>query len=116
MEKKCDKYKTLFMFSDEKSLMKHIEQCEDCKKEHEMMNNISELIQEAKPLYLKDKKQKENILKLKVACILACALFSGMVFQYFNVNYDVMYQFAYNDISIEEMGFPVDEYGFIMVD
>ena len=38
MTKKCNKFETLFTFADKKTLLEHIAQCEDCRKEYEKMN------------------------------------------------------------------------------
>ena len=43
MNKKCSKYEGLFTFSDEETLKKHIETCEDCRKEQEVMDKVSDL-------------------------------------------------------------------------
>ena len=39
MDKKCSKYESLFVFSDEETLSKHLQECEDCRQEQEKMNN-----------------------------------------------------------------------------
>ena len=41
MKEKCTKYEALFTFSDEKDFFKHLDECEDCRAEHEKMNKIS---------------------------------------------------------------------------
>ena len=45
MDKKCSKYEGLFIFSDEETLKKHIEECPECRAEHEKMQKVSELIE-----------------------------------------------------------------------
>ena len=45
---KCDKFEALFTFSDEKTLLEHVAQCEDCRKEYEnyvIWNFFTNLIQ-----------------------------------------------------------------------
>ena len=37
MENKCSKYEGLFVFSDEETFKKHLEECSDCQLEHEKM-------------------------------------------------------------------------------
>ena len=37
MKEKCTKYESLFTFRSEEELMQHIEECEDCRLEHEKM-------------------------------------------------------------------------------
>ena len=37
MDNKCSKYEGLFVFSDEETLKKHLEECEDYRKEAEKM-------------------------------------------------------------------------------
>lgn len=113
MKEKCTKYEALFTFRDEAALLKHIEECEDCRKEHEKMQKVSALIQEAKPLYLK---QKSISQKAKVACVAGLMLISGVSFGVLNYNYDIIDYMTYHNVSIEDMGFPTDEYGLLMVD
>ena len=42
MNNKCPKYEGLFIFSTEEELKKHIEECPDCKAEHEKMERVSD--------------------------------------------------------------------------
>ena len=49
MTKKCDKYESLFIFADEETLNKHLQECEDCRREHEKMHKVSVLVKEAEP-------------------------------------------------------------------
>ena len=51
MKDKCTKYEALFTFADQETLKKHLEVCEDCRKEQEQMDRVSELISEVKPFY-----------------------------------------------------------------
>ena len=44
MKDKCNKYEALFTFADEKTLADHIKTCEDCAKEQETMDKISDLL------------------------------------------------------------------------
>ena len=112
MTKKCNKFEALFTFSDEDTLMKHIAECEDCRKEYEMMNKVSDLIQEVKPHYKKDR-----FKTLKVACIMFGLLVGGTTFQIANSNYNLADTIKYGQqFTADDLGFQTDEYGFIMVD
>lgn len=114
MSDKCSKYETLFIFSDEKTLLEHVETCEECKKEHDRMNKISELLQEVKPeLQIRRKKHAQ----LKIACAAFAILLSGTVLGVINLNQDISDTLRYGQtLSVEDYGFPVDSYGLIMVD
>ncbi len=115
MTKKCNKYEILTTFCEnDDELLAHINECEECKIEHEKILAVTKLIQEAKPYYL----HKElNFQKLKVACVMFFTLFSGVTFGILNENYKIIDTLSYYDgITIEDMGFPTDDYGFIMVD
>ena len=112
--KKCNGYESVFMFLNDEDFQKHLETCESCRKEHEKMQKISELIQEAKP-YIKAKRKKNKLIK--VACALSLVCFTSLSVPFlFNANqiYDDIV--ASNSPSIEEMGLPVDEYGFLLAD
>ena len=49
MKEKCTKYEALFTFRSNEELEQHIQECEDCKLEHEKMLKVSELLKEVKP-------------------------------------------------------------------
>ena len=114
MDKKCSKYESLFIFSDEATLNKHLEECESCRKEHEKMQRVSELIQEVKPYYLK-KRNKLRRMRA-VAAILFIMLFSA-TFGVIYTNEDLSESLMYGEtLTAEDLGFPVDSYGLLMVD
>ena len=114
MKEKCNKYEVLTNFGTEEELLSHIAECKECQEEHSKMLAVSDLIQEAKPYYIK---QCERMKKLKVACVMLFTFFSGITFGVVDTNYRIMDTLAYSDgITLEDMGFPTDEYGFIMVD
>lgn len=114
MKEECNKYEILTNFGTEEELLAHIESCEFCKNEHKKMLAVSKLIQEAKPYYLKKERQ---IKKIKVACVMMFTLFSGVSFGVLDSSYNIMNTLSYNDgITLEDMGFPTDDYGFIMAD
>lgn len=112
MTKKCDKFEALFTFSDEKTLMEHIEQCEDCRAEYEKMNRVSDLIKEVKPHYKKDR-----FKAVKVACVLFALLVGGTTLEIASMNYNILDEIKYGQqFTAEDLGFQTDDYGFIMVD
>ena len=114
MEKKCSKYEGLFIFSDEETLKKHIEECEECRSEHEKMEKVSDLIGEVKNHYI-TKMRKRN--RLRVACAISLVLFSTLSLGIVATNDDLVDSLRYGDtLSAEELGFPVDAYGLLMVD
>ncbi len=79
------------------------------------MENISLLIKEAKPLYIKKKKRAQ---KIKQTSFLAVGL---ICFSFFNFDTTEFYydEEVINNIStgsiISDMGLPVDEYGLLQV-
>ena len=114
MNKKCSKYEGLFIFSDEESLQKHIEECEDCRQEHEKMQKVSELIGETK-FYYKSKSMRKR--KLKAICALVFFMFFTASFSVINNDGDFADALMYGDtLTAEDLGFPVDSYGLLMVD
>ena len=114
MNEKCNKYEALFIFTKKKKLRSHIKNCEDCRKEDELMNRVSELIQEAKPQILKARTERG---RLKIACAAFAILLSGTLFGIINFNQDISDTLRYGaPLTIEDYGFPVDSYGLIMVD
>ena len=105
MKEKCTKYESLFTFRSEDELMQHIEECEDCRLEHEKMQKVSELIKEVKPYF---RERRRNLAKVKVACAL---------FMVLNFNTDVSDTLKYGAaLSSEDLGLPVDSYGLIYVE
>lgn len=111
---KCTKYEGLFVFADEKEFLSHIVACPDCKAEHEKMNKVSKLIQEAAPQI---KQKRRDFARVKLACasfgIVFCLLTLGVI----NLNQDVHDMIMYGQtMTVEDYGFPVDSYGLIMVD
>ena len=114
MENKCSKYEGLFVFSDEETLNKHTEECDECKKEQEKMDKVSELLSEVKFYYrTKNKKMK----KLRAVCAVFFLIFFSATFGIISDNSDLTDALIYGDtLSAEELGFPVDSYGLLMVD
>ena len=114
MKEKCSKYESLFVFRSEEELNEHINTCEDCRLEHEIMLRVSELIQEAKPYF---KEQRKNWAKVKVACALFLLMASGTTLGVINLNTDVSDTLKYgNVLTYEDLGLPVDSYGLISLE
>ena len=115
MDNKCKKYEGLFIFSDEKTLHEHIENCEECKAEHEKMQKVSDLINEVKPYFIN--KKKNALRKLRaVAAVLLVVFFSstfGVMYNYEDLTDSLMYG---ESLTAEDLGFPVDSYCLLMVD
>ena len=114
MDNKCSKYEGLFVFSDEETLKKHLEECPDCRAEHDKMQKVSDLIQETKFYY---KSKSRRVRKLKAICALA-------LFMFFSATYGVVMNdgewadaLMYGEtLTAEDLGFPVDSYGLLVVD
>ena len=114
MDNKCSKYESLFIFSDEETLQKHLEECSDCRAEHEKMQKVSDLIAETK-FYYRSKSNRKR--KLKAVCALALFMFFSASFGVINNDEDFAEALMFGDtLSAEELGFPVDSYGLLMVD
>ena len=114
MDDKCSKYEGLFIFSDEATLNKHIEECEDCKAEHEKMQKVSELLGEVKFYY---RSKKRRAMKMKAVCALLMFMFFSTTFGVVSTDSDWADTLMYGDaLSAEDLGFPVDSYGLLMVD
>ena len=112
MTKKCDKYEAYFTFADDETFKKHLTECEDCRKEHEKMQKVSSLISEVRPLY-----RKNRLQKLKVACIAFAMVLSSASLGFMTHGQDFVDTVKYGSVlSAEDYGFPVDEYGFLMVE
>lgn len=114
MKDKCSKYESLFTFGNEEDLAKHLEECEVCRAEHEKMLKISSLIQEVKPHY---KKKRKDSRMLKIACSLLLFTFLGTGVGLYSFDTDISDTLKYGTtLSAEDLGFPVDSYGLIMVE
>ena len=114
MTEKCTKYEALFTFGNEETLKSHIESCEDCRHEQEIMDKVSDLLKEVKPYY---KTKRQNVLKLKMACAVFGIFLSGTALGIVNFNTDVQDIIKYGTtLSAEDYGFPVDSYGFLVVE
>ncbi len=114
MDEKCTKYESLFTFRSEDELMEHVNSCEDCKREHEQMQKVSELIQEVKPYF---QKKRKNMAQLKVACALFLMIVCGTTLGVINFNTDIADTLKYGEtLTAEDLGLPVDSYGLIYLE
>lgn len=114
MDNKCSKYEGLFVFSDEETLNKHLEECPDCRAEQEKMQRVSELISEVKPYY---SARTRRAKKLKAVCALLFFIFFSATFGVISNDSDLADALMYGEtLSAEDLGFPVDSYGLLMVD
>ncbi len=112
MNHKCNKFESLFIFSDEKTLKEHLLNCTECRKEYEKMNRISDLINEVKPEF----KKPANV-GLKIACALFLFVIGGVSIQMLDLQYGFLDTIKYGSpLTIEELGLPTDDYGLIQVD
>ena len=114
MDNKCKKYEGLFIFADEETLKRHVETCEDCKIEQAKMDRVSELLQEVKPAY---RKKKTTIKTMQAACMIFALFVCGVSFTTLDSRYGFLDTVKYGQaLTMEDMGFPVDSYGLLMVE
>ena len=114
MENKCSKYEGLFVFSDEATLEEHLKECPDCRAEHEKMQKVSNLIGEVKFHY---KLRAKKIRKIKAGCLALCLICMSTSFGIVTNDTDFVDALMYGQtLSAEDLGFPVDSYGLLMVD
>ena len=116
MENKCSKYEELFISASREELEKHIQECETCKAEHEAQQKVSNLLDEVKMYYYS--KRKKRIARLRAACAIMFMVFSlASVGGFAITNDDILDTLKYGDaLSAEDLGFPVDSDGLLMVD
>ena len=114
MKDKCSKYEGLFVFSDKETFEKHLENCEDCKLEHEKMQKVSKLLDEVKFHY---RLKAKRALKIKAVGLALCLIFFSTSLGFVTQDDDLMDALMYGQsLSAEDLGFPVDSYGLLMVD
>ena len=83
------------------------------------MDDISNLLKEAKPLYFK-RKRRRNIIKSAGIFSTIFILFSGVLLNQETYIYDFddlsdSINMVQNGSVIEDIGFPVDDYGFLRI-
>ncbi|MBE7711394.1 MAG: hypothetical protein E7Z92_04560 [Cyanobacteria bacterium SIG31] len=114
MENKCSKYEGLFVFSDEETLQKHLEECEECRREHQKMQKVSELLGEVKFHY---RLQAKKVRKVKAVCVALCLIFFSTSLGVMTNDTDLVDALMYGEtLTAEDLGFPVDSYGLLVVD
>ena len=114
MDNKCSKYEGLFVFSNEETLKKHLEECEDCRKEAEKMDKVSELLGEVKFYY---RQKSRRIMRIKAVCAVFLLVSYSITCGILTMDNDLSDALMYGDtLSAEDLGFPVDSYGLLMVD
>jgi hypothetical protein len=114
MDKKCSQYEALFTFRSKEELEKHLNECPECRAEHERMQKVSELLQEVKPYY---KKRQRNFAKFKAACALFLIMVCGATLGVINFNTEISDTLKYGSaLSAEDLGLPVDSYGLIYIE
>ena len=116
MENKCSKYEEIFISSSADELEKHVQECEECRVEHETQQKVSSLLDEVKMYYYA--KRKKQTMKLRAACAIMFLFFSLASVTGWALNDDdLLDTLKYGDtLSAEDLGFPVDSYGLLMVD
>ena len=116
MENKCSKYEELFISGSSEELEKHVLECEECRIEQETQQKVSSLLDEVKMYYYS--KRKKRIANLRAACAVMFLAFSLVSMTGWALNEeDLMDTLKYGDsLSAEELGFPVDSDGLLMVD
>ena len=116
MNKKCSKYEELFVSSSQEELDKHIQECEDCRAEYEAQLKVSSMLDEVKMYYYA--KRTKRIANLRAACAVMFMVFSLASVTGWVINDDdIMDTLKYGDtLSAEDLGFPVDSDGLLMVD
>lgn len=109
----CNGYESNFTFLSDEDFQKHLETCENCAKEHSQLKKVSELLKEVKPYYKENRRRKNA---LKAACAVFVVFISASCASLFvsTGGYDDF--IAAHQPTASELGLPVDEYGFIMVD
>ena len=114
MDNKCSKYEGLFVFSDENTLNKHLGECEECRNEHDKMQKVSDLIGEVKFYY---RQKSRRIMKVKAACAIFLLVSFSLVCGFLTMDEDLNDALMYGEtLTAEDLGFPVDSYGLLMVD
>ena len=91
-----------------------MKECPDCRAEHEKMQKVSNLIGEVKFHY---KLRAKKIRKIKAVCLALCLICMSTSFGIVTDDTDFVDALMYGQtLSAEDLGFPVDSYGLLMVD
>ena len=81
------------------------------------MEEISKLIQQAKPLYFARKRRRKAMASVGTL-MCCCTLLFAVTFEHKSPIYDTWAEEVYsasNGSVIEDMGLPVDEYGLLWI-
>lgn len=117
MTQKCSKYESLFVFGNEEDLQKHLENCPECRLEHEKMQRVALLVKEVKPFISRKSFYKKHMAKIAACFIFISIGFYGIT-QY--SNYTIASQddlkLVKDNSIIAQMGLPADEYGLLDVE
>ena len=114
MEDKCSKFEGLFVFGNQEALDEHINECEDCRKQAEKFQKVSDLISEVKPYY---RKKETGLKRLRAVAAVLLIVFFSATFGFLYNDEDLADSLMYGDtLTAEDYGFPVDSYGLLMVD
>ena len=117
MNKKCNKFESLFIFSNEETLLEHINHCDDCKQEYEKIQKVSDLIKEVKHHYKKNPRYSYKYKVIQAACLLLLFIASGISMNILDMRYGILDTVKYGaPLTVNDLGFPTDDYGLIQVD
>ena len=116
-EHKRNKDEAYVNFKDDKEFLEHVANCPECTKEHEKMQKVSSFINELRPYFFEHTKRKNKVhYALKSACLTLALMFFAIGGSALNYQYDIVNSIVYHNLSAEDLGFPTDEYGLIMVE
>ena len=112
-KEKCNKYEAFYVFQNEEAFNNHLEECSDCRQEHEKYLKVSQLVKEVAPAYLeKKKREKTNLLKHAACFLIVLTGFIG--YNGYKVYQDNSFQVnSVEESYINTMGLPTDDYGFL---
>ena len=114
MEEKSQNYEGIFTFLSDEKFKQELEKNPEMMAEHERMQKVSALLQEVKPYFIK---KRRDTAKMKIACAISFIMLSGTVMGLINFNSDIADVLRYgNTLEAEDYGFPVDDYGFLLVE
>ncbi len=116
MSDKCNKYESLFIFSTEEELTKHLESCPDCREEHEKMHKTQNLVKEVKSYYTQKPRIKSNLTKIAAGLtVLFLTYFSITNIMHVENQHDNDISYAAEESIVYQMGLPTDEYGLLRI-
>lgn len=113
---KCDKYEAFFVFNNEEAFNAHMENCPDCKNEHEKYLKVSSLVKEVAPYYLSrcEKRRLSAVKKLACCFVLLVGITGFTGYKLYDDN-----SFQVNNVEDSyigtTLGLPTDEYGFLAI-